>query len=166
MTYAALYTYTATLRVMDFNSTKNTGPYRCSILIGSEYVDSTEWYKHAETFLNIRNESARFNLIGVKSFGGEIEFKVTYEGNPIPTVFWIDNHGEVISSTEMENENTKFVISKDKASLKIRNLNFDDPGIFSFHAENTYRSKVLTFRLSVDGKVKYFFTFTAHGQCR
>lgn len=153
---------------MDFDSEKDVGIYRCSILIGSEYLKSTEWRIIGETFLTIRNESLRYNLIGLESFGGEIEFKVFYSGYPVTAITWFDNYDELISWTENENENAKFVARKSlqEASLKIRYLNIRDLGNFVFYADNKYHSKKLTFVLSLEGKVKSLFTFTEHRKCR
>lgn len=145
------YIYTNILTVMGFGSAGDVGIYKCSSLIGSEYIESTE-YKNSETFLHVRNKSSLNNVI--QSVGGEIEFKVTYKGYPIPTVNWLDNHNNTISWTKTENENAKFVATKSHytASLKIRNLNFNDSGTFVFHTDNMYQNKPLSFELS--GRVK------------
>lgn len=112
-----------------------------------------------ESFLNIKKEShdPYYNYAYLHGF--EVEYRVSFNGNPTPKVGWIDNRGGELQFSESPAAYIKFEATKTNKSstLLIRDLNVNDAGTYVFYADNGHERKLLTFRLLVNGKVTWNF---------
>lgn len=84
----------------------------------------------------------------------EVEYRVSFNGNPPPKVGWIDNRGQMIQWSHEQDEFIKLNAAKEggTSKLTIPHLDLEDSGNYTFFADNGYERKQQVFRLLVGGK--------------
>lgn len=103
-------------------------------------------------------ESETGESVFVRPRRGEVEFRVTYNGNPLPKQTWLDNRGEKVRWTYSKIDSGASIIARSEdqwAMLKLRNLYPENAGNYTFIADNGHKRKEITFTLFIEGMVSF-----------